>query len=408
LNTEQRFHSLDAVRTWALLAGIVLHATMSYLPGFGALNWPIIDQSTSETLGLTFFVIHIFRMALFFIVAGFFARLLHQRLGTAGLIWNRLRRIALPLLAAMVLVLPLTIGAIIWAAVQVGAKGGPPAIASPPVIGPPIPLGHLWFLYLLLLFYAGTLLLRGVVVIIDRTGGGRSAASRVLAGLIGSRLAPVVLALPVAAVLLSAKWWLVWMGVPVPAVGLVPNLPALFVYGAAFLLGWMLHRDQQTLRRMAADWGLYFAVAVAATVAAWWFAGAALHFGLQPVGEFERTAFAGAYSLALWCWCFACLGAAVRFLDDPSPRTRYLADASYWMYLVHLPIVWLLQAWMLRWPAHWSVKFTLTLAVTAVLLFASYHYLVRSTFIGVFLNGRRYPKSPVAGQATSTPSTSPG
>jgi hypothetical protein len=30
-------------------------------------------------------------------------------------------------------------------------------------------------------------------------------------------------------------------------------------------------------------------------------------------------------------------------------------------------------------------------AVTFALMFASYHYLVRSTFIGQVLNGRRYP-----------------
>ncbi|EUA19237.1 acyltransferase family protein [Mycobacterium xenopi 4042] len=65
-------------------------------------------------LGLAYFVVHIFRMALFFMVAGFFARLLHQRLGTAGLIKNRLRRIGLPFLAAMVLIIPPAIGANIW------------------------------------------------------------------------------------------------------------------------------------------------------------------------------------------------------------------------------------------------------------------------------------------------------
>ena len=90
---EERFHSLDAVRAGALLAGIVLHATMSFLPGFGALNWPMADASTSTTLGVTFFVLHIFRMALFFMIAGFFGRMLHQRLGTRGLIRNRLRSI---------------------------------------------------------------------------------------------------------------------------------------------------------------------------------------------------------------------------------------------------------------------------------------------------------------------------
>lgn len=404
---ESRFHSLDALRAAALLAGIVLHATMAYLPGFGATHWPIADRSTSLTMGLTFFVIHIFRMALFFIIAGFFARLLHQRLGSGGFIRNRLRRIGLPFLASMVLIMPLVIAPIIWAAVQIGAKGGPPPVSQPPVIGPPVPLGHLWFLYLLLVFYALWLPAHALVARLDAAGILRDALGRGLRALFSTRLAPLLLALPVALVLIGAKWWLVWQGIPVPAVGLVPNFPAMVGYGLAFALGWAIHREQEVLRSLASDWMLYLAAALAATVGALALAGDAVHFGLQPLDPRENQAYAACYSLALWCWCFASIGAAVRFLDRPSARWRYLADGSYWMYLAHLPIVWGLQAWMLKWPLHWSVKFTLTLAIASTLLLASYRWLVRGSFVGVFLNGRRYP--PYAGApATSMPSTSPG
>lgn len=390
---ESRFHSLDALRAAALLAGIVLHATMSYLPGFAAMKWPIADASTSTTLGLVFFVLHIFRMALFFMIAGFFARLLRQRLGTAGLIRNRLRRIGLPLVASMILVLPFTFGAVIWAAVQIGAKGGPPASAAAPVIGPMIPWAHLWFLYLLLVLFAAWLPLRGLIARLDGSGAGRAVLTSLVARLIASRAAPLLLALPVAWALISAPWWMIWMGVPVPAVGLVPNLPALLTFGFAFVLGWVIHREQSVLRSLASDWLLNLAGAVLATLAALYLAGDRVHFGPVPLPATARMAFASVYSIALWCWCFAAIGAAVRFFDQPSSRWRYLSDASYWMYLVHLPIVWLLQAWSLRWPLPWAVKFSFVLAVTTLLLLASYHWLVRTTFVGVVLNGRRYPRS---------------
>jgi glucans biosynthesis protein C len=387
--TEQRIHSLDAVRASALLAGIVLHATMAYLPGFGALKWPIADASSSTTLGLTFFVIHIFRMALFFMMAGFFARLLRERLGTGGLIKNRLRRIALPFVAAMVLVMPLTIIPIIWAAMQTGVKGGPPPGTLPPVLGPAVPLGHLWFLYLLLLLLALWLPVRSLIAGLDVSGARRAALGRAVSGLIAGRFAPLLLALPVFALLVSTSWWLVWQGIPVPSVGLVPNLPALITFGGAFVLGWCLHREQAALQSMAADWLLYLVAATLATAACILIAGDTLHFGTQPLPDFARTAFAAGYALALWCWCFAAIGGAVRFLDQPAPRWRYLADGSYWMYLMHLPILWTLQAWTLHWPVHWAVKFPLVLLVTMLLLMMSYHWLVRGTFVGVFLNGRR-------------------
>jgi peptidoglycan/LPS O-acetylase OafA/YrhL len=149
-------------------------------------------------------------------------------------------------------------------------------------------------------------------------------------------------------------------------------------------------------------------VAVAASLTAWFVAADRVHFSLQPLDAARRIAFAGAYALAAWSWCFACIGAAVRFLGQPSARLRYLSDASYWMYLVHLPLIWLLQAWMLRWPLHWTLKFPLVLAIAMALLLASYHWLVRNTFVGVFLNGRRHPRLPAAAAIIPAPNISPG
>ena len=91
-------------------------------------------------------------------------------------------------------------------------------------------------------------------------------------------------------------------------------------------------------------------------------------------------------------WIFGIVGAAHRFLAAPSAPCRYLADASFFIYIMHLPIVYLLQTWMMRWPLHWSVKYPLIVSLTVVIAVALYHYLVRSTFVGQFLNGRRYPR----------------
>jgi glucans biosynthesis protein C len=48
---------------------------------------------------------------------------------------------------------------------------------------------------------------------------------------------------------------------------------------------------------------------------------------------------------------------------------------------------------MLRWPVSWAVKYSLVVSITGVLLLASYHYLVRSTFLGKLLNGRKYERA---------------
>lgn len=88
-----------------------------------------------------------------------------------------------------------------------------------------------------------------------------------------------------------------------------------------------------------------------------------------------------------------------------SPTRRYLADASYWLYLIHMPIVMALQVAVsqLDWP--WPIKFATILVVALPLMLASYHLLVRFTIVGVVLNGRRAPRE--AAPAAVTGSAAP-
>ncbi|HEU4618899.1 MAG TPA: ATP-binding cassette domain-containing protein, partial [Gammaproteobacteria bacterium] len=106
----------------------------------------------------------------------------------------------------------------------------------------------------------------------------------------------------------------------------------------------------------------------------------------------STTAYAACYILTIWYLTFGIVGAALRFCEKESPVRRYLADSSYWVYLAHLPIVFFLAAAFAKVPWHWAIKFPLILAIAMTVLLASYHYLVRPTWIGELLNGRRYPR----------------
>jgi hypothetical protein len=405
MNDTTRFHSLDAVRASALLAGIALHATIAFLPGMRAGNYPISDDSQSIALSAVFFVIHIFRMSLFFAIAGFFAHVLLVRVGVVGLIKNRLRRIALPLPVGLLVAGLLMVPAFLLANSQLHLPW-PPTVRLPiPDMRPP-PWMHLWFLYLLLVLYALTLLVRAVVVAADRRGTLAGWADRLFAALIFRRIGPIVWAAPSAVVLYYTPWWQLWSGIPAPVMGMIPNFPALLAFGSAFAFGWFLHRQPALLAKLQRDWVLYLIVAAISSVVAIGLIGASSKFYHVELPATARAAYAVSYNLATWCWMFGLIGAATRFLARPSATWRYLADASFYMYIIHLPIVYLLSAAMVRWPVHWSVKFTLNVTVTMVVLLASYHYLVRSTFVGQFLNGRRYPRA--AMKVATTPGTSPG
>lgn len=107
--------------------------------------------------------------------------------------------------------------------------------------------------------------------------------------------------------------------------------------------------------------------------------------------------------LSMWMLIFGIVGLFVSKLAHPRPIVRYLSDASYWMYLVHLPFAIGIPGLLATSPAPATVKFAITLAVTSVVTLVSYHYLVQATAIGALLNGRRYPRSVSAGEPARSP-----
>ena len=116
----ERYHALDAVRGGVLVLGVFFHATLSFLPGDQM--WIVMDASRSAELSVLFFTLHIFRMTVFFVLTGFFGRLLLERLGVGRFVLNRAKRIATPLIMFWPLVLTAFIATLLWAAAQ--ANGG--------------------------------------------------------------------------------------------------------------------------------------------------------------------------------------------------------------------------------------------------------------------------------------------
>ena len=109
---------LDALRGFAMLLGIVLHAILAYFP----FPWPVQDPRQSpqpdllqQLLLLAYAAIHGFRLPLFFLLSGFFTMLVCSRRGIRAVLEQRALRLLLPLLIAMVTILPLTKLVIDWA-----------------------------------------------------------------------------------------------------------------------------------------------------------------------------------------------------------------------------------------------------------------------------------------------------
>jgi peptidoglycan/LPS O-acetylase OafA/YrhL len=90
-----------------------------------------------------------------------------------------------------------------------------------------------------------------------------------------------------------------------------------------------------------------------------------------------------------WTMALGLIGLFCRLFPDPRPAVSWLADASYWMYLVHVPLVMAAQLVVRQWPLPAELKFVVILATVTLLLLASYRWCVRYTPIGSLLNGPR-------------------
>lgn len=382
-----RWHDLDAVRAFALLLGIVLHGVMSFMePRF----WVVGDAVTDPGANLAFYVIHIFRMTTFFVLAGFFARMLLQKRdgNLSAFLGNRLKRVGIPFVVFWPLVLTAIVAVVIFA--NMPAPGSAAAAAPPPpaITAETFPLTHLWFLYVLLLLYAGMAVIK-IVTDVTRIGAPLGRMLDKLTGLLtkADMIIPL-LALPLAATFYMNGEWNMWLGIKTPDTGIVPNTMAITGYTTAFVFGWWLHRRADLLDHLASRTWLYGIAAAAGTWACLYLNGGAAPTGALVKGS-DHALYCIVYPMTAWAYAFLLIGGARILLKKENTLVRYLSDASYWVYIVHIPLVMWLQ-YLVKdydWPI--AAKLGIVLFGTLLAGLLSYSLIVRYTFIGTILNGRR-------------------
>jgi peptidoglycan/LPS O-acetylase OafA/YrhL len=110
-------------------------------------------------------------------------------------------------------------------------------------------------------------------------------------------------------------------------------------------------------------------------------------YGLAPLPRRVLTAFLlAAYP---WLMTFGLMGLFRRVCPVESPTMQYLSDSAYWLYLAHLPLIIAAQLAVRDWPIPAFAKLLLIVVVVTSFLLWTYQFMVRYTWLGRFLNGRR-------------------
>jgi peptidoglycan/LPS O-acetylase OafA/YrhL len=418
---KKRYNDLDALRAFAMLSGVVLHALISFMPGTGV-GWTNQDRFTHEGYAITMHVIHGFRMPLFFLVSGFFTAMMLKNRGLNGLVKHRFQRILLPMILFLAVLYPL----IIMAAVAGGISNsviekeskqnvatlaiesestdgdGAPFDEDERLAYGPILYGfsdsallavmilsfaplfhHLWFLYYLLWLIGGFVVCALIA---------QKLKIKVLPDWLVSSPLRLLWLIPLTFV---PQFFMATTFGPDTAGSFVPWPPKLLYYAIFFGFGALCFSCPDYEKWVGRRWIFSLVLALPALLAGLYFfklRTELFHAGLEENWNqiMFNNAFCALFTVTYtWLTIFGLIGFFRTYFSGESKTIRFVSDSSYWLYLMHLPLVMLLQAIVGPLFIPSIVKFMGICAVTSVVLLFMYRYMVRYTWVGTMLNGKK-------------------
>ena len=325
---DAREHFWDSLRAFLMLLGIPYHVALSYRSG-----QDFIVHSGEGVVGFSQLaqVLHLFRMPAFFLIAGYFALLLLGRREPVSWLKGRLARLGLPLLTCIVTLVPA-----MNLACELSNLPWSEAVASwrhNSLTSGGYWVRHLWFIVVLLYFCSGVALLATRFRAL-RSGFLPEQVDAWAARRFGLALLCVATLMGLWEALALESFYKVGLATMVPQQ--ILRLDEAIIYAPWFALGCVLVRARRTLERACR-----FSPTIAATAAVLTGAWLLVHTQVSPMPErFIGTFAALAITQVL-------IASARNLLDRPIPLVRRLTQASFVIYLFHLPLialfVWLAQ-----------------------------------------------------------------
>lgn len=372
-NGRPRQHFWDALRAFLMLLGIPYHVALSYQPG-----QDFIVHSGEGVAGFSNFAqaVHLFRMPAFFVIAGYFALLLLVRREPKVWLKSRFMRLGVPFLTCLILLVPAM--NLVCELSNLPFHDAERSWRENSLTSGGYWVRHLWFIIVLLYFSSAAAFLA------TRSAGfrGHDVPARVDGWFSRNFLATLL----ILAVVIGG-----WEALALEAfykIGLarmwpqqILRLDEAIIYAPWFAFGGMVARAPALLQRMTRFSPTVACVAIA-TTALWLM----VHENVAPMLErFIGTFAALAITQVL-------IASACALLDKPIPIVRRLTEASFAIYLFHLPLitlfVWLAQPL----PIPPVVKAAAIMAVSLSLSYAIWIVIARIRTMTLLFEGIVLPK----------------
>jgi hypothetical protein len=324
---DQFSSAFDRLRAAAMLLGVALHALIPYMTRpVPHLLWPIREPATFA-FDTAYWWIHGFRVQLFFFLAGILAIRSVRRLGAGEFARRRSWRLGVPLLVGT----PVVVGGLmypVWAWGWVRSGLAEPMHVAHVRFGHGMQqdlygLAHLWFLeYMLIFCWLLAIAFAAVPAVLRESSDVGTGRGRIVILVALAAVSVVVLGVDPRCLTEFHNWFL-------------PRGSEFAHHGLFFLGGVAVGANVATLSLLSRWWWVLIVAAQAAfvllipRVSDW-----------AGPGEWKLAALAAAYG---WCSVLGWFGLIWRVPLRVSSLERFLSGRAYWLYLIHPPLVGMVQ-----------------------------------------------------------------
>lgn len=347
-----------------MLLGIPFHAALAYTYSAHADVWIVTDSLKSYWLDFFCYFIQLFRMPVFFLLSGYMGHFIYQK-KPQDYLTSRFKRIAVPLVVFSLLLLPIL--RVLWLGGETPHFDWQHVTAtyfdhhSGSHQRSPVNFAHLWFLLYLYLFAVIAYLGRNILARVSW-----ATHKTVTFFFIISFLAQ--LCMPGNYLENPFIWY--------------PR-PALTIYYLSFFLtGWLLFRGHVLEKFLPSlPWPLH-GILGGLTILRLLHQTHQTHIADLPVFVLKLAS-----TVSTWYLVYLCFSMA-QHLKTHSKVVQRFADSSYLFYILHLPLVVLLQLVLHPYTIPWQLKFLAINAFTLAFLIGFSHTALNTKIIAPFLKGQ--------------------
>jgi glucan biosynthesis protein C len=370
---------LDWLRILAILCVLFFHSAMPYVAEW---SWHIRNKETSYMLLEFNDFTHRFRMPLLFFISGTVSYYMLQRRSGGGFIGLRFRRLFIPLLLGMLVIVP---PQVYMERLTQGFKGNFWDFYTHMFTTGAYPKGnlswhHLWFICYLLVYD----IVFAPMFVWFTSGKGKVLLQKANWMARGKNIYLIILPGVLVYTFMVLKF---------PQTGALVGDYAYLLYWLFFVLGGFfcianplfmdsLERNRRTSLAMA------FVSILFINYLRW--------NKLEPWMVFDdfkhapgTFAFLAISAICAWMWVLAIIGYGKKYLNRKSPALPYLNEAVYPFYILHQTVIVILSYYIVQTGDEVGLKYAFTVVVTFVLSMGIFHLFIRPFGVMRYLFGMK-------------------